>query len=191
MTPLRAISALDDTALMELAARGDSIAFAELFDRHASAAYTLARRIVPPGDAEDVVQEAFVALWRTAHRFDAARGHVRALVTVMVRSRSLDRLRRIGAQQAAIERAELLERTAGPARVEAELLQRDRERDVASALGTLPAEQNRVVRLVYLAGHTHAEVANHLGIPVGTAKGRSRLGLAKLRTPLDEHRPAA
>ena len=191
MTPLRAPTALDDTALMELAARGDSAAFAELFDRHAAAAYALARRIVPPGDAEYVVQEAFVALWRTADRFDAARGNVRALVTVTVRSRAVDRLRRIGAQQALAERAELLERTAAPARAEAELLQRDRAHDVARALATLPEEQDHVVRLVYLAGHTHAEVANHLGIPLGTAKGRSRLGLAKLRTSLEQHRPAA
>ena len=191
MTALRAHTDLDDHALLRHARSGDADAFGELFDRHAAFAFAIARRVVPASDAEDVVQDAFVALWRTADRFDAERGNVRALLTVMVRSRAFDRLRRASARQAAAERAELAARIAERGRADEDADRRDAERDVAGALAALPDDQGRVVKLVYLAGHTHAEVAHHLGIPLGTAKGRSRLGLAKLRTELAQYRPAA
>jgi RNA polymerase sigma-70 factor (ECF subfamily) len=135
--------------------------------------------------AEDVVQEAFLSLWRSGGRYDRARGSVRTWVLGIVHNRAIDALRR-GAvhdrRRASDEGIE--ERFEAPQRTDAEVARRDEAREVRSALDELPTEQSRVIELAYFGGFTHTEIASMLDAPVGTIKGRMRLGLEKMRAQL-------
>ena len=191
MTVLRLPTGLDDAQLLADVAGGDEHAFRAIYDRHHGAAYSVARRFLRPPAAEDVAHEALVALWRTAGRHAPARGTVRALVTVMARSRALDRLRRDGARHAALDRAMDSHDAGFEPPADVHVLRQEEADELHEALERLPTDQETVVRMVYLAGRTHAEAADELGIPVGTAKGRTRLALAKLRVDLAHLAPAA
>jgi RNA polymerase sigma-70 factor, ECF subfamily len=180
---------LADEELMPLVGRKDPEAFEILYDRHGGAAYSLAYRIV--GDraaAEDVTQEAFISVWRSGARFDAARGSVRSWLLSVVRNRAIDFLRsRAGKapkldfdDEAAIEQRPAAERT------EEEALRRETAVEVRGALGKLPGEQSKVIELAYFGGFSHSEIAQILGLPMGTVKGRMRLGLEKIRGELAE-----
>jgi RNA polymerase sigma-70 factor, ECF subfamily len=183
-----ALTRLPDETLMGLVARGDSEAFSLLYKRHARAAAALAtqmckRRVV----AEDVVQEAFLSFWRSRHRFDPARGSVRAWVLGIVRNRAIDFLRHNVAHEVADtgDRAvnELLE---ARDRTDGEVGRRERAREVLAALDGLPPEQSCVITLAYYGGYTHTEIATMLETPVGTVKGRMRLGLRKMAGAIPE-----
>jgi RNA polymerase sigma-70 factor, ECF subfamily len=173
---------------MPLVERREPAAFEIVFDRHGGAAYSLAYRIV--GDrarAEDITQEAFLSLWRSGARYDRARGSVRTWLLGIVRNRAIDLLRRdvLEAPRLAFEE-EMAERRLSREETDEEALRRDAARQVRGALKELPADQLRVVELAYFGGMTHSEIAEMLGMPLGTVKGRMRLGLEKIRTRLAE-----
>jgi RNA polymerase sigma-70 factor (ECF subfamily) len=179
---------LADEELMQLVYRGNSAAFEVIYDRHADAAFSLACRMCSQRSmAEDVVQEAFLSLWRSGARYDRNRGSVRTWTLGIVHNRSIDMLRRrttrernLLAEEGAAERVPAKERT------ELEFARRDEAREIRDALGQLPAEQSRVIELAYFGGLTHVEIAKMLETPVGTIKGRMRLGLEKLRMALGD-----
>lgn len=170
---------------MTLVARGDTDAFQVIYDRHATVAFSLAYRIT--GNriaAEDVVQESFLALWRS-QRYDHTRGSVRRWVLGIVHNRAIDSVRRAlvhDRRRATDEGIE--ERLAAKERTEVEVARQAEAREVQEALAALPPEQSKVIELAYFGGFTHTEIATMLEMPVGTIKGRMRLGLDKLRTRL-------
>jgi RNA polymerase sigma-70 factor, ECF subfamily len=184
-----ALQRLADEDLMPLVARNDAAAFEVFYDRHAGAAYSLAHRIVgDPGSAEDVTQEAFLSIWRSKARYDPTRGSVRAWTLGIVRNRAIDALRREGGRAPKLDFDDeaALERKPAPERTEAEALRRETARQVRGALGALPSDQSQVIELAYFGGFSHSEIAKMLGMPLGTVKGRMRLGLEKIRARFAE-----
>jgi RNA polymerase sigma-70 factor, ECF subfamily len=181
------LGALADEELMRLVRRADSKAFALVYDRHCDAAFGLAYRMVGTrGLAEDVVQEAFLALWRGAQRYDAARGSVRSWILGIVHNRAIDALRRTLVHERRRASDEGLDRTVASAeQTEAQVISGDDARFVRAALDVLPPDQRRVVELAYFSGYTHTEIAEAIDAPLGTVKGRMRLGLQRMRRELD------
>lgn len=173
---------------MLLVREGNADAFEVVFDRHANVAFSLAYRMCgSSARAEDVVQEAFLSLWRTGVRYDRARGSVRSWVLSAVHNRAIDALRReapSGSREVFDER--LIERLRSPYETAAEAERRDDARRVQSALEELPTDQRRVIELAYFGGFSHGQIAEMLDLPAGTVKGRMRLGLSKLRFLLGE-----
>jgi RNA polymerase sigma-70 factor (ECF subfamily) len=180
---------LADEDLMTLVDRKDPDAFEVFYDRHGGAAFSLAHRIV--GDrslAEDVTQEAFLSMWRSKARFDPARGSVRSWSLGIVRNRAIDALRRASGNAPKLDLDDdlVLDAQRSPQLTDAEAIRRDTARHVRGALGELPREQSQVIELAYFGGFSHSEIANMLGEPLGTVKGRMRLGLQKVRASLAE-----
>ncbi|HEX6455083.1 MAG TPA: sigma-70 family RNA polymerase sigma factor [Solirubrobacterales bacterium] len=180
---------LADEELMPLVGRKDPEAFAVLYDRHGGVAYSLAYRIV--GDraaAEEVTQEAFISVWRSGARFDAARGSVRSWLLSVVRNRAIDFLRSKAGKAPKLDFDDdsALEQRPAAERTEEEALRRETASEVRGALGKLPGEQSKVIELAYFGGFSHSEIAEILGLPMGTVKGRMRLGLEKIRGELAE-----
>jgi RNA polymerase sigma-70 factor (ECF subfamily) len=178
---------LADEDLMARVRDGEIAAFEVIYDRHSGVAFSLAYRICGARQpAEEVVQEAFLALWRSGARYDRARGSVRTWVLGIVHNRAIDSLRRSVVHERRRAGDEgLAERLVASERTETEVVHRDEAREVRAALETLPEEQARVIELAYFGGFTHTEIADLLGAPVGTIKGRMRLGLEKLRHSLE------
>ena len=178
--------ALADEDLMQLMRRGDPRAFEAIYERHSAAAFSLAYRMVGRGNvAEDVVQEAFLSIWRSGARYERARGSVRTWVLGIVHHRAIDQLRRSSVhskRRASDEGIE--ERLESGERTDVEVARRDEAQAIRSAMETLPPEQSHVIELAYFGGFTHTEIADILETPVGTVKGRMRLGLEKLRDRL-------
>jgi RNA polymerase sigma-70 factor, ECF subfamily len=184
-----ALHRLADEDLMPLVERKDAAAFEVVYDRHGGAAYSLAYRIV--GDrnaAEDVTQEAFLSLWRSGAKYDRARGSVRTWLLGVVRNRAIDSLRREATRAPTVELE--LERLPdkGPYSelTDAEALRQEAAREVRGVLKMLPADQLKVIELAYFGGLSHSEIAEALGMPLGTVKGRMRLAMEKIRTALAE-----
>jgi RNA polymerase sigma-70 factor (ECF subfamily) len=179
---------LADEELMALVSDQDPAAFGVIYDRHSTAAFSLAYRMVGKRNAaEDVVQDAFLSLWRTAGRYDAARGSVRTWVLGIVHNRAIDAMRRATVHDSRRASDEgLEERFAAPERTDAEAARRAEAADVRAALSELPADQLKVVELAYFGGFTHSEIAEMLDTPLGTVKGRMRLALEKLRGLIDD-----
>jgi RNA polymerase sigma-70 factor (ECF subfamily) len=179
---------LADEDVMQLVRRGDARAFETIYERHSAAAFSLAYRMMGTrAGAEDVTQEAFLSMWRSGARYDRARGSVRTWVLGIVHHRAIDALRRAtvhdrrrAGDEGIEERFEARERT------DAEVARRQEAGAVRSALATLPPDQVQVLELAYFGGFTHTEIADILGAPVGTVKGRMRLGLKKMRAQLGE-----
>jgi RNA polymerase sigma-70 factor (ECF subfamily) len=174
---------------MPLIGAKDPEAFQVFYDRHGGAAFSLAYRIV--GDrqaAEDVTQEALISIWRSGTRYDRARGSVRAWTLGIVRNRAIDLLRRDAgrAPKLAFDSEEQLERRPAEGLTEVEALRRETARELRGALSGLPDDQSRVIQLAYFGGFTHSEIARMLNEPLGTIKGRMRLGMDKIRAVLAE-----
>ena len=180
------MSLLADEDLMHLVRHGDARAFELVYERHATAAFSLAYRMTGRrAAAEDVVQEAFLSLWRSGARYDRARGSVRTWVLGIVHNRAIDALRRSvvhDRRRASDEGIE--ERFEARDRTDVEVARLDEAQEVRHALETLPPEQCRVIELAYFGGFTHTEIAEMRELPIGTVKGRMRLGLQKLRAEL-------
>ena len=179
---------LADEELMQLVYGRNADAFEVVYDRHADAAFSLAYRICRQRAlAEDVVQEAFLSLWRSGARYDRNRGSVRTWALGIVHNRAIDALRRRAVRERGIVSDDgIAERLAAPERTDVEFARRDEAREIRDALEQLPQEQSRVIELAYFGGLTHIEIASRLGTPVGTVKGRMRLGLAKMRMTLGD-----
>ena len=180
---------LADEDLMTLVDRKDETAFEVFYERHGGPAYSLAHRIV--GDrnlAEDVVQEAFLSIWRSKAGYDRARGSVRSWSLGIVRNRAIDALRRTStpAPKLDLDDDAVLESQQSGERTDSEVIRRETARKVRGVLGALPSEQSQVLELAYFGGFSHSEIAEMLGEPLGTIKGRMRLGLEKARASLAE-----
>jgi len=180
------LRALADEELMQLVYRSNADAFEVLYDRHADAAFSLALRICRQrAMAEDVVQEAFLSLWRSRARYDRNRGSVRTWVLGVVHNRAIDAIRRRTVRDRGVVHDESAhERVAAPEFTDVEVARREEAREVREALDGLPEEQSRVIELAYFGGLTHVQIASMLDTPVGTVKGRMRLGLSKMRMTL-------
>lgn len=173
---------------VELAVRiraGEQDALGALYDRYASMALATALRVVHDRqEAEDVVHDAFVAVWRKIDRFDEKRGSLRAWLMTVVRNRAIDRIR---ARRPAVDLEAADERSllrTGPNPTWEMALRSASASDVRSAILLLPEDQRRAVELAYFEGYTYREVAELTGVSSGTAHGRLRLALAKLRAGL-------
>jgi RNA polymerase sigma-70 factor (ECF subfamily) len=180
---------LADEELMPLIAAKDPEAFEVFFDRHVKAAYSLAYRIVGErAAAEDVSQEAFISLWRSGARYDRARGSVRSWMLGIVRNRAIDLLRSRSGRAPSLDRDDeaALELRAAAERTEDEAERHETAGEVRGAIEELPGEQSKVIELAYFGGFSHSEIARILGLPLGTVKGRMRLGLEKIRNELAE-----
>jgi RNA polymerase sigma-70 factor (ECF subfamily) len=184
---LAALRHLGDEELMQLVAGGDARAFELIYERHSTAVFSLAYRIGGVrATAEEVAQEAFLAIWRSGARYDRARGSVRTWLLGVAHNRAIDTLRRTTAR----ERRQTSDEQAAdwieaPERTDAEVARREEARSVRVLLDELPSEQRRVVELAYFGGFTHEQIAQMLDSPLGTVKGRMRLALEKMRSSLD------
>ncbi|MGH2499175.1 MAG: sigma-70 family RNA polymerase sigma factor [Candidatus Limnocylindria bacterium] len=173
----------DEAAMAALAAR-DLTALATLYDRYGRAAYSLAYRILGEAEAaEDVVHDAFLSAWRGAQGYRRERGNVRGWLLSIAHHRAVDLLRRKTAfrpapLEAASERA-AEEDTARDA------VRRVEGANVRAALEALPSAQRRTIELAYFGGYTQSELAALMGVPLGTVKGRMRIGLQKMRRALE------
>ena len=173
---------------MHLVQDGHPRAFELFYDRHGAAAFSLASRIAGErGAAEDITQEAFLSIWRTRARYDPMRGSVRTWVLGIVHHRAIDGLRRNERHTRRRASAEGIADTHEAAEfTDLEAIRTEEARAVRKAVGALPAEQTRVIELGYYGGFTTSEIAEMLDAPLGTVKGRMRLGLNKLRNELGE-----
>lgn len=179
---------LADEDLMLRMRDGDARAFEVLFDRHGGPAFSLAYRMCGSRTrAEDVVQDAFMALWRSGARYDQSRGSVRAWILSVVRNRAIDSFRRESLRGArSLEEWNVADRVASPELTEVAVERRVEADRIRHALHDLPDEQRQVIELSYFGGFTHHQIAEMLALPPGTVKGRMRLGLSKLRISLGE-----
>jgi RNA polymerase sigma-70 factor (ECF subfamily) len=172
-----------DQQLVSRIASGDSAAFAEFYDRHAPGVLGLLLRLLGQrADADDVLQETFLQVWRRAPQYDAGRATPVGWLVLIARSRAVDHLRqRRPTNVAAAESicATLTDPADGLERQEV-------ARCMRAALQRLPEEQRSAIGLAFFAGLTHEQVAQRLGVPLGTAKTRIRLGIQRLRTLLEE-----
>lgn len=176
---------VDDARLADRIRSGETQALGELYDRYGATALATALRVVGSREeAEDVVHDAFVTMWRKMDRFDAQRGSLRAWLMTVVRNRGIDRVR---ARRSTVDVEEADERSllrTGPNPTWDAVVTRTSISDLRAALATLPDEQRRSIELAYFEGYTYREVATLTGVPAGTANGRMRLALAKLRDAL-------
>ena len=175
-------SRLADEDLIPLVAGGDAGAFAALHDRHSRAAYSLAFRMTGERQAaEDLAQDAFLKVWRSAGSYRAHRGSVRTWLLSVVHNRGVDRLRSEASRRRTRERAEAEAPRSQPSEAFARAWSGHRRDRLREALGDIPRDQREALALVHLSGLTHAEASERLRLPLGTVKGRLRLGLEKLR----------
>ncbi|HSO97522.1 MAG TPA: sigma-70 family RNA polymerase sigma factor [Solirubrobacteraceae bacterium] len=173
---------------MELIADGQPRAFEVIFDRHSGAAFSLAYRMCGRrAMAEDVVQEAFLSLWRSGGRYDRRRGSVRTWILGVVHNRAIDAFRRgVVRESRNVPDDGLAEQLPARERTDLEVVRRDEATRVRSVLGELPTEQRQVIELAYFGGFSHSEISEMLALPAGTVKGRMRLGLTKMRIALGD-----
>ena len=183
----RPLGDASDLALLSAIGGGDGMALAALYDRYGSLALAVAYRVLGErGASEDAVQEAFLAVWRHAAQYRAERGPVRAWLLTIARNAAIDRRRgRAKRDEAALPLDDLAFGLAGdsddPFAVASSRLEAD---GLRAAMAELPGEQREAIELAFFGGLTHQEVAMRTGQPLGTIKGRMRLGLEKLRVTL-------
>ncbi len=168
--------------LLKLSGLGDESAFARLYDATAARAFGMAVRVVrDPSQAEEVAQEAFLEVWRTASRFDPARGSAVSWILTLVHRKAVDRVR---SAEASTRRDTTYHQTSHGVEHDstAEAAHASMEaRRVRQAMASLTEVQRQALELAYFKGYTHTEVATMLELPVGTAKTRIRDGLIRLR----------
>ena len=182
------LAAARDLDLMRRISEADEEAFRTLFRRHAPTAAALAVRIVRQRFiAEEIVQEAFLAVWRAPAAFDPSRGSVRSWLLGLVHHRAVDAVRREEAQrrraETAVAEAVIVDGDPAPLVVEEAALPQERDA-VRAALGDLPHDQRRVIELMYFEGKTQTQISAELSLPLGTVKSRTLLGMRKLRAAL-------
>ncbi len=182
---------LADEDLISLMQNGEAKAFATLYDRHSRAAYSLAYRMMGERQAaEDLAQDAFIKVWRGAGSYRAQRGSVRTWILSVVHNRGIDQLRSHASRRRTQDKIEAEAPRSQPSEAFAETWRNSQRDQVREALSTLPQEQLKILELAYFSGYTHVEIADLLGIPLGTVNGRMRLGLKKIRTYFESREAA-
>ena len=173
---------LADEDLISFVESADAEAFATLYDRHSRAAFSLAYRMMGERQAsEDLTQDAFLKVWRGASSYRAERGSVRTWILSIVHNRGIDQLRSHASRRRTQDRIEASAPRSQPSEAFAETLRNSQRDQLREALNTLPPEQLKILELAYFSGYTHVEIAELLRLPLGTVKGRMRLGLKKIR----------
>ena len=173
---------LADEDLISLVEAADAEAFATLYDRHSRAAFSLAYRMMGERQAsEDLMQDAFLKVWRSAKSYRAERGSVRTWILSIVHNRGIDQIRSQASRRRTQDKIEASAPRSQPSEAFAETLRNSQRDQVREALDTLPPEQLKILELAYFSGYTHVEISDLLGLPLGTVKGRMRLGLKKIR----------
>jgi RNA polymerase sigma-70 factor (ECF subfamily) len=179
---MSASDGLSDGDVLSRVAAGDTAAFEMLYDRHSRAAYGLALRILGHAEAaEDAVQDAFLTVWRQAGTYGPERGSVRSWLLAIVHHRAIDLVRRRAYRE---DRQQGLDDVTLPpdsADTWEQARQNVEGEQVREALLQLPPDQQRSITLAYFGGFTHDEIARQLGVPLGTVKGRLRIGMQKMR----------
>ena len=174
------LALLSDEAVLALVSRGDEAALGALYDRFGKPAYRLALRILrDPSLAEDAVQDAFLAVWRTAATYRPERAKASTWLLTLVHRRAVDLVRHEQRR-----RADPLDETfepAGEGRTDDEAATREERRHVQAALSRLVPDQREALELAYYGGLSQTEIAERLGVPLGTVKSRMFSGLARLR----------
>ncbi len=177
---------------MSLIETGDAGAFAVLYDRHSRAAYWLAYRLMGERQAaEDLVQEAFLKVWRVAGSYRVHRGSARTWLLSIIKNRGIDQLRASASRRRIQDITQAMAPTSQPSEVFAGTWRSSQREYLREALRGLPPEQLEVIELAYFSGYTRKEIAELLDLPLGTVKGRVRMGLKKMREYLDSPRGMA
>ena len=177
---------IPDVSLLKAVARGDESALASLYDRYSLILFGLLTRILNSrAEAEDVLQEVFLQVWRRAGDFDERRGRPFTWLVTLARSRGIDRLRLLASRERVVTAAaqEVREETSDAVK---DTLQAEQREIIKRALAKLTEEQRQVLLLAYLDGMTQSEIASKLNSPLGTIKTRMRSGMIKLRELLGE-----
>ena len=187
----RQYTILADEDLMSLMEGGDAEAFAALYDRHSRAGYSLAYRMMGEKQAaEDLTQDAFLKVWRSAGGYRSERGSVRTWILSIVHNRGIDQIRSLASRRRTQDRVEQAAPRSQPSEAFAEAWRNRQREQIREALNTLPEEQIKILELAYFSGYTHVEISNLLDLPLGTVKGRMRLGLKKIREYFDQENVA-
>ena len=177
---------LADEHLISFVGQGDAEAFTILYDRHGRAAFSLAYRVLGERQAaEDLVQDAFLRLWRSATSYRSERGSVRTWLLSIVLNRGIDQIRAQASRRRTQEKIEASAPRSQPSEAFAETLRNSQRDQVRQALNTLPPEQLKILELAYFSGYTHLQISELVDVPLGTIKGRMRLGLKKMRDYFD------
>jgi RNA polymerase sigma factor (sigma-70 family) len=172
---------LSDHGLLALVARGDRDAFARLYDTYAASAYSLALRVVRDRDlAADVVQDAFLAIWNQASKFDSSRGQPSTWILTVTHHKAVDIVRREERRRAE-SMEEASETIDGAAPVEEQAWQGVAREQVRAAMSKLPDPHREVLELAYFAGYTQSQLAERLAVPIGTVKSRTFAAMNALR----------
>jgi RNA polymerase sigma-70 factor (ECF subfamily) len=179
---------LADEDLLEKVAAMDSDAFEVIYDRHIKATYSLAYRFCgKASEADDICQETFVSVWRASSRYSSSLGSVRNWLLSITHNRAIDHIRKATRyQERHVQEDPLTHTFAADDNIEEEVLTTLSEKETKKMLDTLPREQKQVVELAFYSGYSQSEIAEHLELPLGTVKGRVRLGLEKLKGNLLE-----
>jgi RNA polymerase sigma-70 factor (ECF subfamily) len=177
---------VSDVELLHAVARGDEAALARLYDAYRVILFGLLVRILNSREeAEDILQEVFVQVWRRAKDFDEKRGRPFTWLVTLARSRAIDRLRQLGARQRlAMGAAQEQENTESFSDALTDSVRAEQQAEVRRALAELPEEQRTALLLAYFDGLTQSEIATKLNAPLGTVKTRMRSGMIKLRALL-------
>ena len=179
---------VDDKELVRCIVEGDADAIAELFDRYSGMLTALSLRILhDPADAEEILQETFLQVWKQAGRYDPKRSSVSTWLVLITRSRSIDRLRsrQVKLRTATAARQENPDSHTSPKGV-GNVLMQERRRRLQEEMAKLPSEQRQVLELAFYGGMTQSEIAEQTSIPLGTVKTRTLLAMKKLRQALRE-----
>ncbi|HEX2261462.1 MAG TPA: sigma-70 family RNA polymerase sigma factor [Candidatus Binatia bacterium] len=168
--------------LIQQVAKQDRDAFSQLYDRFSTLVFTLAMRMLKArSDAEDLLQEVFVQVWRQAQNYSAERGSPEAWIINIARSRAIDKIRSIRRMQKSFVLTDDPARAESPENVESSAAESETRLTMNSALANLPDPQRKVLELAYFDGLTQSEIADRLAEPLGTVKTRMRSGIQKLR----------
>ena len=168
--------------LIQQVAKQDRDAFSQLYDRFSTLVFTLAMRMLKArSDAEDLLQEVFVQVWRQAQNYSAERGSPEAWIVNIARSRAIDKIRSIRRMEKSFVLTDDPARAESPENVESSAVESETRLAMNSALANLPDMQRKVLELAYFDGLTQSEIADRLAEPLGTVKTRMRSGIQKLR----------
>jgi RNA polymerase sigma-70 factor, ECF subfamily len=176
-----------DFAVVHALQSGDGKALGEIYDRYGLMVYRLALKILGnPNDAEDLTQEVFVTFWQGANKYEPKRGALSTFLSVVTRSRALNKLRQNKSRQNLVEQYGQNVSHSVPATGLDTAHLEDLTDRMGAALAQIPAEQRQTIELAYYGGLSQSTIANQLNIPLGTVKTRSRQGLLKLKTLLQD-----